>query len=122
MLRSAERGIIVYLVRHLISTAFRAFFRMVGIGLACAIFGGLMTVIVADAFATQWPPSALTDAAAITIAALAGYASALTVLVREAVHGVRDVEKELGKVSEVAVAEVASHVSDLAPAHRGARR
>jgi hypothetical protein len=52
------------------------------------------------------------------IATLVGYATALTVLVREAVQGVRDVEKELGKVSQVAVAEVASRVADIVPARR----
>ncbi|HEY7781683.1 MAG TPA: hypothetical protein VIC85_15890 [Ktedonobacterales bacterium] len=108
----------MYLVRHLISTAFRAFFRMLGIGLACALLGAVMTLIVSYAFTAQWPPSALTDTAAIVIATLVGYATALTVLVREAVQGVRDVEKELGKVSQVAVAEVASRVADIVPARR----
>lgn len=112
----------MYLVRHLIRTVFRAFFLVVGVGLLCALFGGGMTLIVAGAFAPRWPPSGLTEAAAITIAALVGYASALTMLVREAVRGVVEVEKELGKVSDVAVAEVASHVTDLIPAHRSARR
>jgi hypothetical protein len=90
----------MFLLRHLITTAFKAFFRMVFFGLCFAAIGGATVLIVAYANVPHWPPSALTIAAAIAVAVLAGYASALTVLVREAVRGVRAAEHDIVNAAE----------------------
>ena len=90
----------MYLLRHLISTAFKAFFRMLFFGVFFAAIGAAIVLIVSYSNSPHWPPSALTIAAAIAVAVLAGYASALTVLVREAVRGVRDVEHDIVNAAE----------------------
>ena len=100
----------MFLVRHLISTAFKAFFRMVFFGVCFAVLGAGIVLIVASANSPHWPPSALTIAAAAAVAVLAGYASALTVLVREAVRGVRDVEHDLVNAAEGVAEREKAHV------------
>lgn len=99
----------MFLLRHLISTAFKAFFRMVIVGVICAAIGAGAVLIVAYGNAPHWPPSALTIAAAAVVAVLAGYASALTVLVREAVRGVREAEHDLAHVMDEATGREKVH-------------
>ena len=99
----------MFLLRHLINTAFRAFFRMVLVGVICAGVGAAAVLIVASANDPHWPPNALTIAAAAVVAVLAGYASALTVLVREAVRGVREAEHDLAKVMDEATGREKVH-------------
>lgn len=99
----------MYLLRHLISTAFRAFFRMVFVGVLCAALAAAIVFVVAYLNGPQWPPSVLTDIVAASVALLAGYASALTVLVREAVRGVSAAEHEVVKVMDEATEREKAH-------------
>lgn len=99
----------MFLLRHLITTAFKAFFRMVFVGVVCAAIGAAIVFGAAFAQGHHWPPSLLTDATATAIALLAGYASALTVLVREAVRGVRAAEHDIVKVMDEATEREKAH-------------
>ncbi len=92
---------------HLLRTIFRAFFRIITVGLLCAL-AALSIVFLADASngIRQWPPSHLTDAAVLAITLLAGYAGAVTVVLVESARAV---------AKAVCTAErEASHVESLA--------
>ncbi|HEV7125952.1 MAG TPA: hypothetical protein VGN32_00740 [Ktedonobacterales bacterium] len=83
---------------HLVSTTFHALGRMLVAGVLCAALAAGVTLLVAYTVTRQWPPTPLTEAAAIALAVLAAYASGLTVLfsasVRALVGAARAVEKE----------------------------
>lgn len=104
------------LMRHLLSTAVRAFFRMLFMGIIVALVAGGLVLGIAYYNAPTWPPSVLTDAAAIAVAVLAGYASALTVLVREAVRGVHMAEEGVINATENAAKAAESAITDHKPA------
>ena len=89
------------LVRTLISSLFRAFFRIVLLGIVSAVFaGGVALGLAYFMGGRHWPPSLLTEVAAIGVAVLGAYASGLTVLVQEAVRGVTDVEHGVAREVE----------------------
>jgi hypothetical protein len=83
------------LLSHLLKTAVRAFFRISLTFLLFAAIGGGLSLLVASQTTHAWPPTVLTDIIAGTIGVLLGYAAGLTVLVREAIHGVRTAEHDV---------------------------
>ncbi len=86
------------IIGHLIGSLFRAFFRIVFTVIIMAIIGGGITLGVAYVVAGQhWPPTILTDVAAAVIGILAAYAGGMTVLVQEAVRGVKAAETDISK-------------------------
>ena len=82
---------------HLIPAAFHALVRMVFLGLLFAIIAGGVVLAVAYATTPRWPPSSLALVVAAVIAVLAGYAVGLTTLVREVLHGAKDLEQDVVK-------------------------
>ena len=82
---------------HLIPAAFHAIVRMVFLGLLFAVISGGVVLGVAYATTSHWPPSALAVVVAAVVAVLAGYAVGLTTLVREVLHGARDLEQDVVK-------------------------
>jgi hypothetical protein len=97
------------LIVHLVRAAFRAFFRLVVTVIVAAAVGVGGTLGVAYQQFHVWPPKTLTEVTAGVIGVLAAYAAGITVLVREAIAGVKDVER--GAAHEVAeeLHEVESH-------------
>ena len=84
------------LVRTLFSSLFRAFFRIVFTAIVAAAIGVAVVLGVAYAMAGHhWPPTLLTEIAAVAVAILAAYASGVTVLVQEAVRGVKTAEQDI---------------------------
>ena len=90
----------MFLLRHLIGAAFRAFFRMLFTGILCAAVAVGAVLLVAYSNVHQWPPDRLTEAAAAAMGVLAAYAGGLTVLVQEAVRGVKTAERDVANVLE----------------------
>jgi hypothetical protein len=88
------------MIGHLIGAAFRAFFRLVATVIVAAAVAVGGTLGVAYQQAHVWPPKTLTEVTAGVIGVLAAYAAGLTVLVREALAGVKEVER--GAAHEVA--------------------
>ncbi len=82
---------------HLIPAALHAIVRMVFLGLLFAVIAGGVVLGVAYANTPHWPPSSLTLLVAAVIAVLAGYAVGLTTLVREVLHGAKDLEHDVVK-------------------------
>jgi ABC-type Fe3+-siderophore transport system permease subunit len=103
------------LMRHLFATAVRTFFRMLFTGVIFAALAAGIVLGVAYYNSSTWPPSTLTYVAAAAMAILAGYASALTVLVREAARGLRMAEEGVIKATEGA-AKAAENAADHKPA------
>jgi ABC-type multidrug transport system permease subunit len=88
-------------IRTLFSSLFRAFFRIVITALVAAVIAGAVALLLAYTMAGQhWPPTLLTEIAVIAIAVLAAYASGLTVLVQEAVRGVKAAERDVVRAVE----------------------
>lgn len=88
------------LLRHLIGSFFRAFFRIVFTAIICGVLAGAVALGVAYTMGSHtWPPSTLTEIAAIAFAVLAAYAGGLTVLVQEAVRGVKSAEREVARAA-----------------------
>lgn len=75
------------MIGHLFKSLFHAFFKIVLTLVICAAIGGGATLIVSYVALGHWPPSRLTEAAAIAIAVLVAYAGAMTALMGEAVRG-----------------------------------
>ena len=75
------------MVGHLFKSLFHAFFKIVLSLIVCAAIGGIATLVVSYVVLGQWPPTRLTEVAAIAIAVLAAYAGAVTALMSEAVRG-----------------------------------
>lgn len=83
------------LFSHLAKTAVRAFFR---IALVIVLFGAIgvgASLLVAFQTTNEWPPTMRTDIIGGFIGVLLGYAAGLTVLVREAIRGVRTAEHDI---------------------------
>ena len=80
----------MFVLGRLIPAAFRAIFRMIFLGLLFAIVAGGVALAVSYANTPHWhwPPNTLTIVTVAAIALLAGYATALTTLVREVIQGV----------------------------------
>ena len=87
----------MFAFRHLIPEALHAIVHMVFLGLLCAVIAGGVVLGVAYAHTHHWPPSSLTLLVAAVIAVLAGYAVGLTTLVRDVLHGVKDLERDVVK-------------------------
>ena len=88
------------LLRHLIGSFFRAFFRIVLTAIVCGVIAGAVALGLAYTMGSHtWPPSTLTEIAAIAFAVLAAYAGGLTVLVQEAVRGVKSAEREVARAA-----------------------
>lgn len=89
------------IIGQLFGALFRAFFRIVITAIVAAIIGGALALFLAYALAGQhWPPTLLTEVAAIAVAVLAAYASGMTVLVQEAVRGVKTAERDVVRAVE----------------------
>lgn len=83
------------LLGHLVKVAFHAFFRIVGVSLLFIAIGFGAGLLVGYQATRVWPPSIPEYIAAGAVALLLGYAVGLTVLVREAIHGVRIAEHDV---------------------------
>jgi hypothetical protein len=89
----------MFVLRRLVPAAFRALFRMIFLGLLSALVAGGITLAISYVNTPHWhwPPDTLTIIAAVAIALLAGYAVALTTLVREVIQGAKDLERDVVK-------------------------
>jgi hypothetical protein len=94
------------LIGHLAASLFRAFFRIVFTALFCAALAAGAVLLVSDVYLHQWPPTPLTLVTLAVLAVLAAYAGGLTVLVNEAVRGVRTAEKDVGSAVEAVEKDV----------------
>jgi hypothetical protein len=97
------------LLSHLMKIAVQAFFR---IALTFVLFGAIgvgLSLLVAYQTTHAWPPTVPTEIIGGTIGVLLGYAAGLTVLVREAIHGVRTAEHDIASGIERVVEAPASH-------------
>ena len=80
---------------HLMKTAVRAILRIAFTVLLFGAIGGGVSLLVAYQTTHQWPPTGSTYFIGGAIGAVLGYAAGLTVLVREAIHGVRTAEHNI---------------------------
>ncbi|HUY75443.1 MAG TPA: hypothetical protein VMV29_01635 [Ktedonobacterales bacterium] len=88
-------------IGHIFGALFRAFFRIAITAIIAAAIGGAVALFLAYTLAGQhWPPTLLTEIAAIAVAVLAAYASGMTVLVQEAVRGVKTAERDVVRAAE----------------------
>ncbi|HEU4785602.1 MAG TPA: hypothetical protein VFS83_19840 [Ktedonobacterales bacterium] len=97
------------LLSHMIKTAIHAFFR---IAFAVILFGAIgagVSLLFAYQTTRVWPPSVITVIIAGIVGVLLGYAVGLTVLVREAIGGVRIAEHDIKDDIERVVAAPARH-------------
>lgn len=76
-------------IGQFISGAFKAFFKTIFGAIIGAVIGGGATLLLSHQMASTslWPPSGLTEIAAIAVAILSGYAVGLTVLASAVVRG-----------------------------------
>ena len=89
------------LLKHLLGSFFRAFFRIVFTAIVCAVIAGGASLFLAYAMGgSHWPPTLLTEIAAIALAVLGAYAGGITVLVQEAVRGVKAAERDVVRAVE----------------------
>ena len=89
------------MIGHLFGVLFRAFFRIVITALVAAAIAGAVAMLLAYSMGGQhWPPTLLTEIAVIAVAVLAAYASGITVLVQEAVRGVKTAERDVVRAAE----------------------
>ncbi len=85
----------------LFGSLFRAFFRIVVTAIVAAAIGAAVVLFLAYSMAGQhWPPTLLTEITAVAVAVLAAYASGMTVLVQEAVRGVKTAERDVVRAAE----------------------
>lgn len=90
------------LFSHLMKTAVRAFFRIAFTVILLGAIGVGLSLLVAYQTTHQWPPSGPTYIIGGAIGVVLGYAAGLTVLVREAIHGVRTAEHDIeGSIEHV---------------------
>jgi hypothetical protein len=75
------------LLRHLLGSMFRAFFRMIITAFFCGSIAGGAVLVAVYVATRQWPPQQLTLIAAAAVAVLAAYAGAVTVLLGETLRG-----------------------------------
>jgi hypothetical protein len=97
------------LLSHLIKTAIHAFFR---IAFAVILFGAIgagVSLLFAYQATHVWPPTVLTVIVGGIIGVLLAYAAGLTVLVREAIGGVRIAEHDIKDGIERVVEAPAPH-------------
>jgi hypothetical protein len=82
-------------VGHLIGSAFRGFFRIMLVTLVFIAVGVGVSLAVAYQVRSVWPPSTPEYIIAGAIGLLLGYAAGLTALLREAIRGVKTVERDV---------------------------
>lgn len=82
---------------HLLKTLFRAFFRIFFTAILSAALAVGVGMLVAYQAGHQWPPSHLVDVVIGVVAVLFTYATALTVLVSEAVKALLFTAKDAVK-------------------------
>ena len=95
------------MIGHLIGSALRGFFRIALVTLFFIALGVGVSLLVAYRVTSVWPPSTPEYVIAGAIGLLLGYAAGLTTLVREAIRGVKTVERDV----EAGVEEVEERVT-----------
>lgn len=83
------------LLSHMIKTAVHAFFRIAFVVILFGAIGAGVSLLFAYQTTQVWPPSVITVIIAGLVGVLLGYAAGLTVLVREAIGGVRTAEHDI---------------------------
>ena len=90
------------LLSHMIKTAIHAFFRIAFAVILSGAIGAGVSLLFAYQTTHVWPPSVITVIIAGIVGVLLAYAAGLTVLVREAIGGVRTAEHDItGRVERV---------------------
>jgi hypothetical protein len=82
----------LHILGHLLVTLFRVFWRITFTALTSALVGVGGLLLVTAAFANnnlQWPPSPLTRVLMVGVGILFAYAGGMTVLMLEAVKGLK---------------------------------
>jgi hypothetical protein len=97
------------LFSHLMKTAVRAFFRIAFTVLLFGAIGVGVSLLVAYQTTHQWPPTGSTYFIGGAIGAVLGYAAGLTMLVREAIRGIRTAEHDVTSGIDRIVEASASH-------------
>ena len=83
------------MIGHLIGSALRGFFRIALVTLIFIALGVGASLVVAYQTTKVWPPSTPEYIIAGVIGLLLGYAAGLTALLREAIRGVKTVERDV---------------------------
>ncbi len=82
-------------IGHIIGTLFRAIFRIIVVGILCGLIGAGVVLLAAYFERGHWPPSLLTEIAAVAVGILALYAGGITVLMVEAVKALQEAAKNV---------------------------
>jgi hypothetical protein len=93
----------------MIKTAVHAFFRIAFVVILFGAIGAGVSLLFAYQTTQVWPPSVITVIIAGLVGVLLGYAAGLTVLVREAIDGVRTAEHDIKDDIERVVEAPARH-------------
>jgi len=93
----------------LMKTALRAFFRIAFTAILFGAIGVGVSLLVAYQTTHQWPPTGPTYISSGAIGVILGYAAGLTMLVREAIRGVRTAEHDVTGDIERVVEAPLSH-------------
>jgi hypothetical protein len=83
------------LLSHLIKPAIHAFFRIAFAVVLVGAIGAGVSLLFAYQSTHVWPPTVITVIVAGIVGVLMAYAAGLTVLVREAIGGVRTAEHDI---------------------------
>ena len=97
------------LLSHMIKTVIHAFFRIAFVVILFGAIGAGVSLLFAYQTTHVWPPSAITVIIAGLVGVLLSYAAGLTVLVREAIGGVRTAEHDIKDDIERVVEAPARH-------------
>ena len=97
------------LLSHMIKTAIHAFFRIAFVVIVFGAIGAGVSLLFAYQTTHVWPPSVITVIIAGIVGVLLGYAVGLTILVREAIGGVRIAEHDIKDDIERVVEAPAHH-------------
>ena len=97
------------LLSHLIKTAIHAFFRIAFAVVLCGAIGAGVSLLFAYQTTHVWPPTVVTVIVGGVVGVLLAYAAGLTVLVREAIGGVRIAEHDIISDIERVVEAPARH-------------
>jgi hypothetical protein len=97
------------LLSHLIKTTVHAFFRIAFAVILSGAIGAGVSLLFAYQTTHVWPPTVITVIVAGIVGVLLAYAAGLTVLVREAIGGVRTAERDIKDGIERVVEAPAPH-------------
>jgi hypothetical protein len=97
------------LLSHMIKTAIHAFFRIAFAVILCGAIGAGVSLLFAYQMTHVWPPTVITVIVAGVVGVLLAYAAGLTVLVREAIGGVRTAEHDIKDDIERVIEAPAHH-------------